>query len=232
MQIQNAYFSYVPGYELSQEKDSSTFFEPDAVYYLDDYTRFPVMEEVMREYVAGVYVRRNQDGYHFKILDLDRTETFQENPLILLDGITIFDADEIMELDPLNIKKIETVRKRFLKDGFYYSGIVSFSTYNGDLQGYKLNEKALLIEYDGIQQKKQYTSPEYPALSDKNSRIPDYRNVLYWNPKVITNEKGEAYIEFYSSDDVSEYEIRVEGISNDGRTAYGNSFFQVVNDPE
>ncbi len=111
MQIQNAYVKYAPSYIINSNNDSLTFFEPDAVYYLDDYTRFPVMEEVMREYIGGVYVRRNQDGYHFKILDLDRTETFQENPLILLDGITVFDADEIMEFDPLLIKKMRQLEK-------------------------------------------------------------------------------------------------------------------------
>ncbi len=150
------------------------------------------------KYVAGVYVRRNQDGYHFKILDLDRTETFQENPLILLDGITVFDADEIMEFDPLLIKKIETVRKRFIKDGFKYSGIVSFSTYIGDFKGYQLQDKALVVEYDGVQPTKKYISPEYVALADKNSRLPDYRNVLYWNPEVKTEEMGEDILEFFA----------------------------------
>jgi len=232
MQIQNAYLKYSPLNETNYGEDSSTFYEPDATYYLDDYTRFQVMEEVMREYVGGVYVRRNQDGFHFKILDLDRTETFQENPLILLDGVTIFDANEIMDLDPLIIKKIETVRKRFIKDGFNYSGIVSFFTYNGDLHGYQLHDRAQLVEYDGVQAMRHYVSPEYLTKSDLNSRIPDYRNVLFWDPQFQTDNKGEATLEFYTSDDVSEYEIRVEGISSDGRIAYSNSFIQVVDDVE
>lgn len=137
-----------------------------------------------------------------------------------------------MEIDPLFIKKIETVRKRFIKDGFKYSGIVSFSTYNGDYKGLQLNNKALVVEYDGIQLAIKYISPKYEKPTDKNSRIPDYRNVLYWNPLVNTNDKGEAILEFYASDDISEYEIHVEGISNDGRTACGRAMIRVVNDPE
>jgi hypothetical protein len=228
MQIQNAYLKYRPPSSIISEVDSSTFYDPDAKYFLDDYIRFPVMEEVMREYVSGVYLRSNQEGFHFKILDLDRTETYQENPLILLDGIPIFDADEIIELDPLKIKKIETVRKRFLKGVLNCSGIVSFSTYNGDLDGYQLNKKALVVEYDGVQPLKEYSTPTYDIITEENIRMPDYRNVLYWNPQFETDENGEAILEFYTSDDASVYEIRVEGLSSNGRPVFNNSFIEVT----
>ncbi len=232
MQIRNAYLKYSPIMEVKQNSDSSVFYEPDEVYYLDDYTRFPVMEEVMREYVAGVYVRKNQEGFHYKILDLDRIETFQENPLMLIDGVPIFDADEIMETDPLFIKKIETVRKRFIKDGYEYSGIVSFFTYKGDLYGFNLQEKAEVMDYEGIQTTRKYPNPEYAKEVDKKTRIPDYRNVLYWDPQFRTNEKGEATLEFYTSDDTGLYEIRVEGIDKKGRTASSKLYIQVQDNPE
>jgi len=41
----------------------------DENYLLDDFTRFPVMEEVMREYVPGVFVRKRRDGFHFLVRD-------------------------------------------------------------------------------------------------------------------------------------------------------------------
>jgi hypothetical protein len=230
MQIQNAYLKYWPPSSTISEVDSLSFYEPDAIYYLDDYTRFPVMEEVMREYIAGVYLRHNQDGYHFRILELDRTETYKENPLILLDGIPIFDADEIIALDPLKINKIETVRKKFLKGTMIFSGIVSFSTYKSDLEGYQLNSKAVVLEYEGLQPIKKYDNPKYIDISHENARMPDYRNVLYWNPQFKTDENGEAILEFYTSDDISDYEIKVDGISSDKRFVSGSSFIQVTND--
>jgi hypothetical protein len=227
MQIQNAYLKYRPPTSTIPDIDSLSFFEPDERYFLDDYTRFPVMEEVMREYIAGVYLRHNQDGYHFKVLQYDRMETFKENPLILLDGIPVFDADEIIALDPLHIKKIETVRKKFLKGVLNCNGIVSFSTYKGDLEGYQLNEKAQVIEYEGVQPIRKYLNPDYDKISEGNDRIPDYRNVLYWNPHFNTDEKGEAILEFYTSDDVGEYEIRVEGISSNGKFVSASTYIQV-----
>ena len=38
-------------------------------YLLDDYTRFTTMEEVMREYVAEVRVRKEAERFHFKVLN-------------------------------------------------------------------------------------------------------------------------------------------------------------------
>ena len=225
MQIQNAYLEYRSLASTISEVDTATFFEPDARYYLDDYTRFPVMEEVMREYVIGVYPRRNPDGFHFKVLDLEREITFQESPLVLLDGVPVFDADEIIELDPLYVEKIETVNKRFLQGVMNYSGIVSYTTYEGDLKGYRLNKNALVMEYEGLQPMREYLIPLYDEVSENTSRLPDYRNVLYWNPHFKTNDKGEAILEFYTSDDVSEYEIRIEGISPDGEPVSGKLHF-------
>jgi hypothetical protein len=41
--------------------DSLAFFGiPDEKYFLDDFTRFPTMEEVLREYVRGVLVRKDR----------------------------------------------------------------------------------------------------------------------------------------------------------------------------
>jgi hypothetical protein len=228
MQIQNAYLEYKPLASIVSKVDTLTFFEPDARYYLDDYTRFPVMEEVMREYVIGVYPRRNQDGFHFKVLDPEREITFQENPLILLDGVPVFDANEIIELDPLYVEKIETVNKRFLKGAIKYSGIVSYTTYEGNLKGYRLNKNALVMEYEGLQPLREYLTPSYDEVTEENSRLPDYRNVLYWNPHFKTDDKGEAILEFYTSDDISEYEIRIEGISSDGEPVSGKLHFKVT----
>jgi hypothetical protein len=45
--------------------------------------------------------------------------------------------------------------------------------------------------------------------------MPDFRNVLEWDPKVRTKE-GEQSINFYTSDLPGKYLIVVEGISKDG----------------
>lgn len=219
MQVENANQKFQPQLPLLTSVDSSSFyFEPDSRYYLDDFTRFIVMEEVMREYVYGVNVRINKQGYHFMVLDLERNEMYRENPLMLLDGIPVFDANEIIALDPLKVEKIETVKSRYHKGHLDCRGIVTYTTYKGDLNGYELHNTAMVIEYEGVQPMKQYYFPEYPSSSMKRTTTPDFRNTLYWNPEIQLDENGKATIEFYTSDDLTNYEVRVMGMSKSGKS--------------
>ena len=227
MQVQNAYKKYAPKPPVVTEIDSSSFYhDPDAKYYLDDYTRFIVMEEVMREYVTGVNVRKNKEGFHFMVVDVDRNIIYQDNPLMLLDAVPVFDADEIIGLDPLKIEKIETIKGRFHYGYLDCQGIVSVTSYNGDLAGYELNENALVFEYNGAQWEREYTFPTYSDAHQIRLKIPDYRNTLFWNP-TINLKNDPLNIDIYTSDYASQYEIRVEGIDNDGKVVSGSKIITV-----
>ncbi|HEX6223864.1 MAG TPA: hypothetical protein VFZ52_05615, partial [Chryseolinea sp.] len=114
MQVQDIYYGDEAVPPKITSIDSTSFYsKASETYYLDDYTRFTVMEEVMREYVPGVMVRKRKDGFHFLVLDNVRKTLFQENPLVLLDGVPVFDIDKIMAFDPLRIKKLEVVTNRY-----------------------------------------------------------------------------------------------------------------------
>ncbi|WP_245120867.1 hypothetical protein [Hymenobacter volaticus] len=117
--------------------DSMAFYgKPDEIYFLDKYTRFKVLEEVMREYVPGVIVRIRKDGFHFLVTDKVNKTVFNENPLVLLDGVPIFNINKMMAMDPLKIRKLEVVDSHYFQGMSLYSGIVSFTTYKGDLEGF------------------------------------------------------------------------------------------------
>jgi hypothetical protein len=51
----------------------------------------------------------------------------------------------------------------------------------------------------------------------KKSRIPDFRNTLYWNPSIKPDHDGKASVEFWSSDNKADYLINIQGITQDGR---------------
>ena len=228
MQVRNAYRRYQPKSPIINVIDTSSFYnEPDATYFLDDYTRFIVMEEVMREYISGVNVRKNKDGFHFMVIDYDRNEIFSENPLMLYDGVPVFDADEIIALDPMKVEKIETIKRRFHKGYLDCRGIVNFTSYKGDLPGYTLNKNAFVIKYDGIQTSKQYSFPQYATAMEKRDTAPDFRNVLYWLPSINLNKTQNEILEFYTSDEANNYEIVINGISENGTPYSGKAFFQV-----
>jgi hypothetical protein len=208
--------------------DSLAFFGiPDEKYFLDDFTRFPTMEEVLREYVKGVLVRRRQKEFHFRMVDKLLPNTFYStDPLMMIDGIPIFNADKIMEFDPLKIKKIELMNARYFLGPVTFTGIVSFSTYRSDLAGYELDPKVMIMPYEGVQAQREFYAPKYDN-GNASSRIPDFRNLLHWSPNVVTDKNGKAQVEFYTSDQTGEYQVVIQGITPAGVSGSKTLNFEV-----
>lgn len=215
---------------LPVAKDTSAFFgKADESYRLDDYTRFPVMEEVMREYVPGVVVRKRKDGFHFMVLDDVNKSMFSisETPLMLIDGVPFFDEDEIMTFDPLKIEHLYVMRRRYYIGAQSFPGVVSYSTYLGDLAGFKINPRNVVMDYEGLQQQREFYSPRYENEKQRDSRIPDQRYLLYWNPSVTTDADGKAQVSFYTSDVSGNYRVVVEGVDGSGAAGQATSSFNV-----
>lgn len=210
-------------------RDSLAFFgKPDETYFLDDFTRFPTMEEVLREYVRGVLVRRRNKSFHFRMIDAVLPNTiYTTDPLVLLDGIPMFNIDKIMEFDPLKIKKIELMNARYFMGVNTFTGIVSFSTYQSDLAGFELDPKVLVMPYEGIQSVREFYSPKYDTQVARASRIPDFRNLLHWEPNAVTDASGKTQLQFFTSDQTGRYRVVVHGMTQDGKAASQSFTFQV-----
>jgi hypothetical protein len=229
MQVQDIYYQDKGTQTRSVVVDTTAFYgKADATYYLDDYTRFPVMEEIMREYVPGVLVRKRRDGFHFLNLDIVNKGVFSEDPFIMLDGLPIFDADKIMAYDPLKVKKLEVVTRRYYMGVLSLPGIVSYTTYAGDLSGFTIDPHCLVMDYEGLQLQREYYTPKYDNAKQRESRMPDQRDRLFWAPSVVTDSNGKQHLEFFTSDITGEYEVLVEGLSPKGSAGSGKSKFMVV----
>jgi hypothetical protein len=229
MQVQDIYYQDKGLQTRSVAIDTTAFYgKADATYYLDDYTRFPVMEEIMREYVPGVMVRKRRDGFHFINLDVTNKAVFSEDPFIMLDGLPIFDADKIMAFNPLKVKKLEVVTRRYYMGVLSLPGIVSYTTYAGDLAGFTIDPHCVVLDYEGLQMQREYYTPKYENAKQRESRMPDQRDRLFWAPSVITDKSGKQHLEFYTSDVTGSYEVLVEGMSRTGAVGSVKGHFEVV----
>ena len=64
-----------------------------------------------------------------------------------------------------------------------------------------------------------FYSPKYTSIT-KNDKRPDFRSTIYWNPHVLTNEKGEVEISFFSADKPGTYTVWVEGTDFQGNFGF------------
>ncbi len=209
--------------------DTTPFYgQPSIRFLLDDYTRFSTMEEVMREYAKTTRVRnRNGDFNIFIQSDQANQVFFDTPPLVLMDGMPVPDFNNIIRFDPLKIRKMEVVTKRYYLGDTLYNGILSYTTYQGDLAGFPLDSSAYIREYEGLQAHRDFYSPVYETTDRQKSRIADLRNVLSWDPAIQTDSQGNQSLSFYTSDLPGRYAVIVQGITADGQVGKGVAVFSV-----
>jgi hypothetical protein len=226
MQVQNGYVGDTLKLFDAPVIDSNAFFgNPDIQYLLDNFTRYSTMEEVLREYVYEVLVRRQKENFHLIVSDVDN-QVFLDDPFTLINGIPVFDPNMVIKYDPLKVKKIGIVKRKYFYGPSIFNGILNFVTYQSD-PSILSDLKPVVLEYEGMQYRREFYSPVYETQDQISSRLPDFRNVLYWSPDVYTNAQGRAEINFFSSDLKGRYIAVVQGINADGRVGERSVLFEV-----
>lgn len=199
--------------------DTSMFFpKTDYTYLLDDYTRFPTMEEVLREYVVGVLVQKKGNNYRFESVSRDKFGIATvHQPVVLIDGIPV-SANAAIKLDPLKVKKLDILTRSYYYGTAVFDGIISFETYDGKLGELNLDAGVIPVEYPGVQLSRIPVFPEYNTAQKKSLRLPDFRTTLYWNPSISKTSNGNFSFDFYTSDMKGKYLVVVEGMNKEGKT--------------
>lgn len=80
------------------------------------------------------------------------------------------------------------------------------------LRKYRKNASVNSIAPLGYKQAVEFYQPKYDVPNQ-----PDLRTTVAWVPAVQFNDEGRATIEFYTADRTTDYDVVVEGITDDGR---------------
>ena len=157
-------------------------------YILDDYTRFPVMEEVFIEFIPELRVRR-VDGkreLQVRVVDLLGNYSFPQGAaLVLLDGIPVLDHEKIIGYDPLLVDHIDIYQGSYFLGVRNFNGVVNFVTYKGTLPSMQFEDNVRIVDFQGCALPLAYT------CTGVGSDYPDYRQTIWWHP-LLTLEPGET----------------------------------------
>lgn len=228
IQVQHSFAANALNRFILPALDSLPFYgNPSKTYLLDNYTRFTTMEEVLREYVSEVAVRKRGSQYQLPVAQATTPGFHDGEPLILLDGVPVFDPNKIISYDPLKVRKLEVVTNRYYYGPFVCDGIINFTTYNGALEGLQLDPRAVVVDYEGLQLRRQFYAPVYETPQQLQSRIPDFRSLLFWRPDVRTDANGKTQLDFYTSDVAGKYMAVIQGLSTDGVAGSQSIVFEV-----
>jgi hypothetical protein len=191
--------------------------KPDIELIMADYISLPVMEEVFFELLPRIYLKKKKSIYDISIADRVDDSRYVLSPCLLIDGVIIKDPSKIANLDPEIVEKIDVIKEKYLVGKYFFSGIINVITKSGDFNCVSLPDYMIRLPYRVIDPVWAFVSPDYSSVEMKNSRFPDYRNTLYWNPSVKPDKNGRASIEFWSSDNKSDYVISIQGITQEGK---------------
>ena len=80
----------------------------------------------------------------------------------------------------------------------------------------------------GYQLPVEFYSPKYDTQEKIDDSKPDLRTTIYWKPNVITDDRGNAKLDFYTADDPGTYSVIIEGVSEDGKLIHYQGKFTIT----
>ncbi|HEV8505660.1 MAG TPA: TonB-dependent receptor plug domain-containing protein [Chitinophagaceae bacterium] len=148
-------------------------------------------------------------------------------PLLVVDGIPMPDRVGALgylteAVNPADIDFIEILRggeaAQFGSRGA--GGVISVNTKHGPDRTDYLKSNLRVFAPVTYHVCPKFEMPDYSNKEIKNSSTPDTRTAIYWNGNIITNTNGEADINFYTGDNLTNYAITITGLTANGDLIY------------
>jgi len=216
-QIENSYFSVKPDSILSFSAKKYFYnSEKSKVYILEEYQKFPTLNEVFIEVIDPVYKKRIDGEISFYIKHRNDYVDDGAPPLVIMDGIMVQDYKALLAYNASKVDKVIILSDRVYFGTEVFTGVIAIETKEGVFKDdINKNEVASIGLFKPLSIKKYYHQ-EYDVENIKEtSRIPDYRNQLLWLPNIELSATSMDF-SFYTSDVSGTYEVILEGFSQIG----------------
>jgi hypothetical protein len=192
-------------------------------YYTNKYIELPNIEEFINEIIleAELVFEKGEATS----MSMKREDYLYHPPLILMDNIEVDNNQQLLKIPLSKIEKVEVINQNYIINDLKYDGIISFYSKNKDYAGLHLNENGIFFTYE------LFTKDEdkiEDTNESENKRIPDLKNLLYWNPDFHMSLKSKSAISFTTSDSKGDYIVYIRGINfNNTSEIYGKYYFSV-----
>jgi hypothetical protein len=218
-QVENGYYSIKPDtIRPVKPKVPFTYYEESTSYNLDEFTRFSTMKEVFTELIKNAWTGIDTLGN--AVVKVRQFEDDQETrflPLLFIDGVFVQNHDHLLSYNALKVDKITVLQKQYIFGTQHYQGVILVDTKLKDYKNQDYGDYLKSISLFQPQQPKSYFQQSYSSeISDREARIPDYRTQLFWEPNIELSTR-ELNFQFFTSDNLGQYEISLEGFTVEGK---------------
>ena len=216
-QIENSYYSVKPDSILSiSTKEYFYNNEKSKVYVLEDYQKFPTLNEVFIEVIDPVYKKRIDGEISFYIKHRNDYVDDGAPPLVIMDGIMVQDYKALLAYNANKVNKVIVLSDRVYFGSEIFAGVIAIETKEGVFKDdISKNDLASVELFKPLSIKKYYQQEYNVENITETSRIPDYRNQLVWLPNIELSSTSSE-LSFFTSDVEGTFEIILEGFSQIG----------------
>jgi hypothetical protein len=194
-------------------RSKSNFFgKPYSSIKIDNYILLDSLEEYFHEFIAPVKISYRNKKTFFNVYSPDQLTVMKPTPLILYDGLIISDPRIILNKRPSEIDKIEVIPYEYYYGKSHFYGIIHVISKdkNCKLDQLPINTERYYLPL--------FTS-SYSLIKTPDSYepfTPDFRTDLLWEPNITLKKDQNFELEFIASDVKGEYELTIEGLSDNG----------------
>ncbi len=179
---------------------------PDQYFDLDNF------EEISKEILPFSRIRKDKEGYSMRIFNPDKTGFF-DNPWILVDGIPVYNIQDLNVLNSRKIKRIETQPELRCYGDLYIESALSIFTYKCQFDEVKMPQNSIRTFVETFSNTSEYVGNKFI----ESSVMADFRDVLFWEP-VLGPFTNAAQVEVQCSYERGSYVAVVQAIDSEGKT--------------
>ncbi|WP_167617628.1 hypothetical protein [Maribellus sediminis] len=204
-----------PAQELQQAEPVSFYGSPGSSTVLDNYIEMPTMEEIFRELVPQAHLVKKADEFSFSISEVE-VNSREINSFCMVDGVPVANQNDLLKINAAKVERIDVESRDVFVHQYQIGKVMNLVTKAGDMAAFDFDKNLFRQSYTMYTPVYKFNSPDYSQDSLRHTRIPDFRNVLYWNPEVRFKENNTVEIRFFTSDEAATYTIVLEGINSEG----------------
>lgn len=227
MQISSVYSSFytntiVKEVSLPEEVFYGT---PDVVTVIDRFINLPTVEDIIREIVPFVTIKKEKGKSTFKIYENSSLYPKEGETLTFIDGVPVYDIDKILALNPEDIQRVEVVNIDYYLEDLNLGRLLFFFTNDLDMADYEFDNRIFRQVHNGYVSNCSYLGLNYDVLGLEKSRIPDFRNLLFFRGIGKLEPNSSQSVFFYTSDEATDYTVVVKALDIDGKNIEVRSNF-------
>lgn len=211
-------------YQFLPHREDPLFAGSDwEVFKLDDYTRFPSVQEILVEIVTVVRLVNASEKPTLQIVisdGINRSRRFMDPVLVMMDGVVITDVNLLLGFDAMLLDRVEVFRHPFVIGKTPFYGAVNFVTQKNYVTALPFPRRVRVMDFNGV---------EYPVACTQSPTLKegekDLRELLYWHP--ILQVDQPVRIPFTAPSYPGRFKVVAEGMDADGHPVRCVESFEV-----